>query len=195
MEPIDRVNQLFAESIDTIARSADQQAKQIGEAAQCIVNSLLGGGKILSCGNGSSAADAQYFAAQMQHRFERERPGLPAVALNSDAAILTAIAIDEGYSAIFAKQVSALGHPGDVLLVFSISGLAVNTIAAVEAAKDRQMQIVALTGRDGGDVAARLRPTDIEIRTPAEESARILENHRLVIHCLCDLIDLQLMGG
>lgn len=195
MDSIERVNQLFAESIDTNARSADQQAKAISAAAQCIVASLLGGGKILSCGNGSSAADAQYFAAQMQHRFERERPGLPAVALNSDAAILTAIAIDEGYSAIFAKQVSALGHPGDVLLVFSISGLAVNTIAAVEAAKDRQMPIVALTGRDGGDVAARLRPTDIEIRTPAEESARILENHRLVIHCLCDLIDLQLMGG
>ena len=195
MDSIERVNRLFAESIDTNARSADLQATPINEAAKCIVNSLLGGGKVLSCGNGSSAADAQYFAALMQHRFERERPGLPAVALNSDAAILTAIAIDEGYSAIFAKQVSALGHPGDVLLVFSISGLAVNTIAAVEAAKDRQMQIVALTGRDGGDVAARLRPTDIEIRTPAEESARILENHRLVIHCLCDLIDLQLMGG
>ena len=195
MDSIERVNYLFAESIDTNARSAELQATPISEAAQCIVTSLLGGGKVLSCGNGSSAADAQYFAAQMQHRFERERPGLPAVALNSDAAILTAIAIDEGYSAIFAKQVGALGPPGDVLLVFSISGLAVNTIAAVEAAKDRQMQIVALTGRDGGDVAARLRPTDIEIRTPAEESARILENHRLVIHCLCDLIDLQLMGG
>lgn len=195
MEPIERVNQIFAQSIDTIARSAEQLAAPIAEAAQCIVTSLLGGGKVLSCGNGSSAADAQYFAAQMQHRFERERPGLPAVALNSDAAILTAIAIDEGYSAIFAKQVSALGHPGDVLLVFSISGQAVNTIAAVEAAEERQMQIVALTGHDGGDVAARLRPTDIEIRTPAEESARILENHRLVIHCLCDLIDLQLMGG
>ena len=195
MDSIERVNQLFAESIDTNARSAGLQAAPIGAAAQCIVSSLLGGGKVLSCGNGSSAADAQYFAALMQHRFERERPGLPALALNSDAAILTAIAIDEGYSAIFAKQVGALGHPGDVLLVFSISGSAVNTIAAVEAAKDRQMQIVALTGCDGGDVAARLRPNDIEIRTPTGESARILENHRLVIHCMCDLIDLQLLGG
>jgi len=171
------------------------QGPSIALAAQCIVDSLLGGGKILSCGNGSSAADAQYFAAQMQHRFERERPGLPAVALNSDVATLTAIALDEGFNEIFAKPISALGHPGDVLLAFSISGTAGNMIAAVEAAKERQMLIIALTGRDGGEVALRLRASDVEIRAPAEQSARVLENHRLVIHCLCDLIDLQLMGG
>ncbi|MDJ0740186.1 MAG: SIS domain-containing protein [Gammaproteobacteria bacterium] len=195
MDFTDRVTAIFAENAEVNAHAATLQAAPINDAAACIVDSLLGGGKVLSCGNGCSAADAQYFAAQMQHRFERERPGLPAVALNSDAAIITAIALDEGFSAIFAKQVSALGHPGDVLLTLSVSGMAVNTIAAVEAAKDRQMRIVALTGRDGGDVAARLRPNDIEIRTPAQESARILENHRLVIHSLCDLIDLQLMGG
>lgn len=195
MDSTDRVTTLFAESIDISAQAAAMQAAPISEAAHAIVNSLLGGGKVLSCGNGCSAADAQYFAAQMQHRFERERPGLPAIALNSDAAILTAIALDEGFSAIFAKQVGALGHPGDVLLTFSISGSAINTVAAVEAAKDRQMRIVSLTGRDGGEVAAILRPDDIEIRTPADASSRILENHRLVIHCLCDLIDLQLMGG
>lgn len=191
----ERVTTLFAEHVEISTQAAALQAEPIAAAADCIVGSLLGGGKILSCGNGCSAADAQYFATQMQHRYQRERPGLPAVALNSDAAILTAIALDEGFSAVFAKQVGALGHPGDVLLTLGISGAAVNMVAAVEAAKDRQMQIVALTGRDGGDVAARLRPTDIEIRTPAQESARILENHRLVIHCLCDLIDLQLMGG
>lgn len=195
VDSIDRVNMLFAESIETNTHAASLQAEAISEAANSVVKSLLNGGKVLCCGNGCSAADAQYFATQMQHRFERERPGLPAIALNSDAALLTAIAIEEGFSAIFAKQVSALGHPGDVLLTMGIGGTAVNTVSAVEAAKDRQMQVVALTGRDGGKLAASLRDTDIEIRTPAQQSARILENHRLVIHCMCDLIDLQLMGG
>jgi len=195
VDPIERVTTLFAESVRLNAEAAEAQAGPIAMAAQCIVTSLLGGGKMLSCGNGSSAADAQYFVAQMLHRFERERPGLPAIALNSDATTLTAIAVDEGFSAVFAKQISALGHPGDVLLTLSINGTASNMIAAVEAAKERQMQIIALTGRDGGDVAAGLRTGDIEIRAPGTEAARILENHRLVIHCLCDLIDLQLMGG
>lgn len=195
MDPIERVNAIFADSLQRNAAAAHAQAAPIATAAQCIVNSLLGGGKVLSCGNGGSAADAQYFAAQMQHRFDRERPGLPAVALNSDPAILTAIAADEGFSEVFAKQVNALGHPGDVLLAMSTRGAAGNMIAAVEAAKERQLQIVALTGQDGGEVAARLRPADVEIRMPASEVARVLENHRLVIHCLCDLIDLQLMGG
>jgi phosphoheptose isomerase len=195
VDPIERVNTLFAESIQLNKDAAETQAGPVALAAQCIVNSLLGGGKVLSCGNAGSAADAQYFAAQMQHRFERERPGLPAVALNSDTATLTAIAVDEGFSQIFAKQISALGHPGDVLFTLSINGTASNMTAAVDAAMERQMQVIALTGRDGGEVAARLRASDIEIRTPATRAARILENHRLVIHCLCDLIDLQLMGG
>jgi phosphoheptose isomerase len=195
VDPIQRVGALFAEHMQLSAEAAETQASPIALAAECIVNSLLGGGKVLSCGNGSSAADAQYFAALMQHRFERERPGLPAIALNSDAATLTAIAVDEGFSEIFAKQVSALGHPGDILLTLSVTGTASNMITAVEAAEERQMQIIALTGGDGGEVAARLRANDIDIRTPAVRAARILENHRLVIHCLCDLIDLQLMGG
>jgi phosphoheptose isomerase len=195
VDPIERVATLFAESLQVNAAAAEHQSGAIAAAAQSIVASLLGGGKILSCGNGSSAADAQYFAALMQHRCERERPGLPAVALNSDAATLTAIALDEGFSEIFAKQVSALGHPGDVLLILSVNGTASNTVAALSAAQERQMRIVALTGRDGGAVAAGLRESDIEIRSPAESAARILENHRLVLHCLCDLIDLQLMGG
>jgi phosphoheptose isomerase len=195
VDPIERVAALFAESVKLNAEAAATQAEPIAMAAECIMTSLLGGGKMLSCGNGSSAADALYFAAQMQHRFERERPGLPAIALNSDAVTLTAIAVDEGFSAIFAKQISALGHPGDVLLTLGIDGTASNMVAAVEAAKERQLQIIALTGRDGGGVAAGLRTGDIEIRAPATDAARILENHRLVIHCLCDLIDLQLMGG
>jgi phosphoheptose isomerase len=195
VDPIERVAALFAESAQVNAAAVAHQSGAIAAAAEGIVASLLGGGKILSCGNGSSAADAQYFASLMQHRFERERPGLPAVALNSDAAILTAVALDEGFSEIFAKQVSALGHPGDVLLILSINGTASNTVAALSAAQERQMRVVALTGRDGGTVAEGLRETDVEIRSPADSAARILENHRLVLHCLCDLIDLQLMGG
>ncbi len=195
MDPIERVNTLFADSSRLNAAAAERQAAPIARAAQCVVDSLLGGGKVLSCGNGRSGADALYFAVQMQHRFERERPGLPAVALATDAAMLSAIALDEGFDRIFAKQLNALGHPGDVLLVLSIDGLAGNLLAAIDAASERQMRIIALTGRDGGEIAGRLRPDDIEIRMPAEEPARILENHRLVIHCLCDLIDLQLMGG
>ncbi len=186
---------MFAESAQLSASAASVQAAPIARAASRIVSSLLGGGKVLSCGNGSSAADAQYFAAQMQHRFERERPGLPAIALNSDAAILTAIALDDGFSEIFSKQVGALGQPGDILLTLSINGTASNMVGAITAARERQMRVIAVTGRDGGEVAARLDAQDVEIRTPAVEAARILENHRLVIHCLCDLIDLELIGG
>ncbi|HOP16310.1 MAG: SIS domain-containing protein [Gammaproteobacteria bacterium] len=195
MDPIERINALYDDNARLTSSAAGTQAAPIALAAQCIVNCLLGGGKVLCCGNGGSAADAQYFAAQMQHRYERERPGLPAIALNSDTAILTAIAVEEGFGNIFAKPVSALGHPGDVLLTLSINGTAENMVAAIDAAADRQMRVIALTGRDGGDVALKLRTNDIEIRTPAVDAARILENHRLVIHCLCDLIDLQLMGG
>jgi D-sedoheptulose 7-phosphate isomerase len=195
LDLITRVTTLFAESAQLSASAAASQAAPIAQAAQSIVESLLGGGKVLSCGNSGSAADAQYFAAQMQHRFERERPGLPAIALSSDAVILTAIALDDGIGEIFAKQISALGHPGDVLLALSANGTASSMTSAVAAAKERQMQTIALTGGDGGEVAARLGAGDIEIRTPALETPRILENHRLVIHCLCDLIDLQLMGG
>lgn len=195
VNPTDRVTALFAESMETSALAAAAQAEPIANAAAAVVSCLLGGGKVLSCGNGRSAADAQYFSVQMQHRFERERPGLPAIALNSDAAMLTAIAIDDGIGAIFAKQVSALAHPGDVLFAMSVDGGAINTVAAVDEAHERQMRVIALTGRDGGELATRLRSDDIEIRTPAGEIARILENHRLVIHCLCDLIDLQLLGG
>ena len=195
VDPIERISNLFTDSVQAATRAAEIQTAAIALAADRIVSSLLGGGKVLSCGNGCSAADAQYFVAQMQHRFERERPGLPAIALNSDAATLTAIAVDEGFSEIFARQIGALGHPGDVLLVLSIDGMADNTTAALESAKERQLQIIALTGGDGGEIAVRLRSTDIEIRAPAVDAARILENHRLVIHCLCDLIDLKLMGG
>lgn len=195
VDATERVSVRFAENIEVASQAAELQAAAIARTADLIVASLLNGGKVLSCGNGCSAADAQYIAAQMQHRFERERPGLPAIALNADAAILTAIALDEGFDAVFAKQIDALGHPGDVLVTLGISGKAGNILAAIDAARERQMSVVALTGRDGGEVATRLRELDIEIRAPAQDAPRVLENHRLVIHCLCDLIDLQLLGG
>jgi phosphoheptose isomerase len=195
VDPIERVTALFAENAQLTENALALQAAPIALAARHVVDSLLGGGKVLSCGNGCSAADAQYFAVQMIHRFERERPALPAVSLSTDAAVLTAIAPVDGLDQIYAKQIGALGHPGDVLLAVSTDGDAGNMITALEAAKERQLQIIALTGHDGGGMAACLRPADVEIRAPSTATARILENHRLVIHCLCDLIDLQLMGG
>lgn len=195
MDPIERVNSLFAASAQLNAIAVESQAVPIARAAQCIVDCLLDGGKVLSCGNGNSAADAQYFAAQMRHRFERERPALPAVALSSDTTILTAIAADEGLDAIFAKQVSALGQPGDVLVILSTKDAADNLHRALEVSRERQMKVIGLTGYDSEVVVAGLNDDDIEIRAPGCEAARILENHRLVIHCLCDLIDMQLMGG
>jgi phosphoheptose isomerase len=186
VDPTDRIVSLFAASADLHERAALSQVAPIAKAAKLIVASLLAGGKVLICGNGSSAADAQYFAAHMQHRFQRERPGLPAMAVTADTVTRTAIAVDDGFDAIYAKQISALGHPGDVLLTLSVNGTA---------AREQQMNIVALTGRNGGIVAGQMRPEDSEIRAPAEEPARILENDRLVLHCLFDVIDLQLMGG
>jgi phosphoheptose isomerase len=189
------VNALFADSTEFNSGAAASQAPAIARAAHCVVGSLLNGGKVLCCGNGASAADAQYLAVALQHRFERERPGLPALVLNADAAILSAIAASSGFDAAYATQVGVLGHPGDVLVVLHACGKADSLGQAVTAAGDRQLQVIALTGLDSEALTTRLRDSDIEIRAPTSQAARILENHRLVIHCLCDLIDLQLMGG
>jgi phosphoheptose isomerase len=194
VDPIERVKYRFEQNAQLSRRAASIQAAPIEAAARAIVDTLMGGGKVLSCGNGCSAADAGYFTAQMQNRFDRERPGLPAIALCSDATILTAVAADDGFESVFAKQVNALGHPGDVLLALSAGGIAPNVRLAMRIARERQMRVVSLTGggdpdeQDGAD-------SDIDIVTPSDDVTRILENHRLVMHCLCDLIDLQLMGG
>jgi D-sedoheptulose 7-phosphate isomerase len=156
---------------------------------------LLAGGKILSCGNGGSAGDAQHFSAELLNRFEKERPGLPAIAISTDTSTLTAIANDYDFNEIFSKQVSALGNSGDVLLAISTSGNSKNVLAAIEAAHERGMKVVAMTGRDGGTIAAALGVDDTEIRVPSERTARIQEVHLVVIHCLCDLIDTHLFGG
>jgi len=189
-----RVKQLFNDSIQTKTEAVDLLAAPIADAAQLIVSRMLEGGKILSCGNGGSAADAQHFSSEMLNRFERERPGLPALALSTDSSTLTSIANDYDYEEVFAKQVRALGQPGDVLLAISTSGASPNVNAAIEAAHEREMYVVALSGKDGGRLATLLGNDDKEIRVPSETTARIQEVHLLAIHCLCDLIDQQLLG-
>lgn len=194
MKLTDRIRQHFSDSIQTKIAAADSLPDIIAHGASILVQSLLDGHKILSCGNGGSAADAQHFSAELLNRFEAERPGLPAIALNTDTSTITSIANDYSYNEIFAKQVKALGQPGDSLLAISTSGNSRNVIQAIKAAHDRGMRVVALTGRSGGEMAGLLTAEDVEIRVPAESTARIQETHILVIHCLCDLIDYQLFG-
>ena len=155
---------------------------------------LVGNGKILACGNGGSAADAQHFAAELVGRFEKERQGLSAIALNTDSSILTAVANDYGYASVFERQVRALGQPGDLLLAISTSGNSPSIVAAIRAAHDNDLHVVALTGKGGGEVGQVLQDTDVHLCVPSERTARIQEIHQLVIHCLCDGIDCLLLG-
>ena len=195
MDLEERISNHFRESIETKQKSMDELVIPIQHAGSCMVASLLKEGKILSCGNGGSAGDAQHFSAELLNRFEKERPGLPALALTTDSSTLTAIANDYDYNEIFSKQVRALGQANDVLLAISTSGNSGNVIEAINAAHDRDMAVVALTGKDGGKMAGLLHEKDIEIRVPSARTARIQEVHLVVIHCLCDFIDTQLFGG
>ena len=188
------IRQIFGASIETKIAAADKLAKPIAEAAEKMVQCLLTGHKILSCGNGGSAADAQHFSSEMLNRFETERPSLPAIALTTDTSTLTAIANDYQYNQVFSKQIHALGQQGDILLAISTSGNSENILAALQAAHERGMTVIALTGRDGGMMDSQLESGDIEIRIPADVTARIQETHILVIHCLCDVIDKSLFG-
>lgn len=189
----DRVLAHFRESV-AVKQASETLAPQIAKAAQLMVQSLLNDGKVLSCGNGGSAADAQHFSAELLGRFERERAGLPAVALTTDSSALTAIANDYGYENVFAKQVRALAQPHDVLLAISTSGNSENVLRAITTAHDRDLKVVALTGRDGGTIARSLNSEDVELRVPAERTCRVQEVHLLIIHCLCDLIDAGIRG-
>ena len=190
-----QISRHFKDSVEVKQKAADKLVDPIQQAGDKIVQCMLNNGKILSCGNGGSAADAQHFSAELVNRFEKERPGLPAFALTTDSSTLTAIANDYNYNQIFSKQITALGQPGDVLLAISTSGNSANVLEAINASHEREMIIVALTGKDGGSIARLLKEQDIEIRIPANRTARIQEVHLLVIHCLCDFIDTQLFGG
>ena len=190
----ERINQHFQASIETKQQAAEVLAPAIEQASDSMVGALLSGGKILTCGNGGSAGDAQHFSSELLNRFERERPSLPAIALTTDSSTVTSIANDYSYNEVFSKQIRALGNTGDVLLAISTSGNSANVVQAIQAAHDREMRVVALTGRDGGDMASLLLPEDIEIRVPSMTTARIQEVHLVAIHCLCDLIDWQLFG-
>ena len=183
------INQLFDASIETKTAAKDCLVEPIVVAAQSMYQSLSKGGKILSCGNGGSAADAQHFAAELVNRFETHRPALAAIALTTDASILTSVANDYSYSEIFSRQIEALGQPGDCLLAITTSGHSDNIEAAIQNAKKQEMIVVLLTGRDGGQAATLLKTEDIEIRVPSQSTARIQEVHLLIIHCLCSLFD------
>lgn len=197
LKPVDlmaRVQAQFEASIETKRRAAETLSAPLCAAIGAMCESLRAGGKILACGNGGSAGDAQHFAAELVGRFERERPGLAAVALTTDTSILTAVANDYDYTQIFSKQVEAIGRTGDVLFAISTSGNSANVIAAIEVAQARGIRVVAMTGKDGGRIAKLLRQDDIELRVPAERTARIQEVHLLALHCLCDGIDTLLYG-
>ncbi len=189
-----RIQQHFIDSADLKYQSAQSLSKPIAAAVQAVLACVTSGGKVLACGNGGSAADAQHFSAEFIGRFERERPELGAIALTTDSSILTAIANDYDFERIFSKQVRGLGQAGDVLLAMSTSGNSTNILAAIEAAHEREMTVVALTGRGGGKVAGVLRETDVHVCVPHDRTARIQEVHLLVLHCICDGVDTQLLG-
>lgn len=192
---IESIEQHFLDSADTKRQAATLMAPHIEAAVERLVAALTSGNKILACGNGGSAADAQHFAAELIGRFERERPGLAAIALTTDSSILTAIGNDYDFSVVFSKQVEALGQPGDILLALSTSGNSANVVAAIHAAHQREMGVVALTGSAGGKIAGVLDEFDIHLCAPSDRTARIQEVHLLTLHCLCDGIDEALLGA
>ncbi len=189
MNNSDRITQIFNESIETKQASMDVLTSKIAAAADLIIHALHNNGKILSCGNGGSAADAQHFSSELLNRFEKERAGLPAIALTTDSSTLTSIANDFNYDQIFSKQIIALGNNNDILLAITTSGNSPNILSAVTAAQKQYMHVVALNGKDGGSLAPMLSENDVEIRIPSHSTARIQEIHLLTLHCICDLID------
>ena len=194
MDHVARIREHFADSAQLKLAAAETLAPAIARAAEAITTCLFADGRVLSCGNGGSAADSQHFAAEMVGRFERERPELPAIALSTDTSILTAVANDYAFEQVFARQVRALGRKGDVLLAISTSGNSLNVLAAIDAAREREMHVVALTGKGGGRIGELLRDGDVHICVPHDRTSRIQEVHLLAIHCLCDAIDRTLLG-
>ena len=194
MDLVSRINQHFTDSAQLKLQAMELLAGPLVSASERMVQCLMKEGKILSCGNGGSAADAQHFAAELLNRFEMERPPLAAMALSTDTSTITSIANDYHFNEIFSKQIRALGQPGDILLAISTSGNSANVMEAIHVAHDRKMDVVALTGNKGGKIAALLGPGDVHICVPAERTARIQEVHLLCLHCMCDAIDCLLLG-
>lgn len=194
MDLISRISENFSESAHLKLQSMDALAGPISAGAKRMVQCLNNDGKILACGNGGSAADCQHFSAELLNRFEMERPGLAAIALTTDTSTLTSIANDYDYEQVFSRQVRALGNAKDLLVAISTSGNSRNVIAAIEAAHECQMGVIALTGRGGGKIGEILQPSDVHVCVPASSTARIQEVHLLSLHCLCDAIDCLLLG-
>lgn len=189
-----RIEELFQASIATKQASVNEIKSAVASAAEKMHGVFKNQGKVLTCGNGGSAADAQHLSSELLNRFERERDGLAAIALTTDSSTLTSIANDYDYKTIFSRQVLALGNRNDVLIGITTSGNSANVLAAIQAAHQKDMHVIALSGKDGGKLPNVLQDGDIEIRVPSESTARIQEVHLLVLHCLCDLIDQQLLG-
>lgn len=195
MDVSERITQHFLDSIETKQRTMNALVPNVTNAAMAMLECLLNEGKILVCGNGGSAADAQHFAAEMVGRFEQERPGLAAISLATDTSALTAIGNDYDFDMVFSRQVRALGHENDLLLAISTSGNSANVIEAIRAAHERQMKVIALLGKDGGQIVNMLKSDDMLLLVEEKRTARIQEVHGLIIHALCDSVDFLLLGG
>ena len=184
----------FEESIELKRRMAQTLAPQIARAGEALAAALGSDHKVLACGNGGSAADSQHFAAEIVGRFERERPGMPAIALTTDTSAITAIANDYSFDVVFSKQVESLGRAGDFLLAISTSGNSKSIVEAIRSAHARDMRVIALTGRDGGAMAKMLEPTDHHLNVAHPRTMRVQEIHLLAIHCLCEVVDNVIYG-
>ncbi len=195
MELEDRIVSQFHNSMEVNAVTIEQYTPMIAHASELLLHCLVTDAKILTCGNGASASLAQHFCSLLLNRFRQERPGLPAICLNADAHTLSGISEDSSFSDVYAKQIRALGQPGDILLILSPHGRANSMVQAIQAAHDREMTVIALSGNDGGDMTALLGPEEVEICVPAEDQILVHDAHLLVLHSLCDLIDFQLFGS
>jgi len=195
MDLVNRIAQHFTDSAHLKLQALEVLSEPAAQAAERMVQCLMNEGKIMACGNGGSAADAQHFAAEMLNRFERERPGLAALALTTDTSTLTSISNDYNFDQVFSKQVRALGQPNDLLVAISTSGNSKNVMEAIHAAHEREIGVIALTGNGGGQIAEILYHSDIHLCVPSAITARIQEVHLLTLHCLCDAIDFTLLGA
>ena len=194
MDNIESIQSIFEQSIETKKKSSSILEQPLVAAIELLCDAVKQGKKVLSCGNGGSAADAQHFSSELLNRFEKDRKSLPAIALTTDSSTLTSIANDYDYNEVFAKQISSLGQSGDILLAISTSGNSSNVSRAIQVAHEKSMHVIALTGRDGGDIATQLTDTDVELRVPSDKTARIQEVHLLIIHILCARLDANLFG-